>query len=645
MQLRVAAALLLFAYPMSAQAPSRLEDLQVTATRVPVPIASVAAAVTVLDGAELRSRGITFLLDALAQVPGAMMVQTGSYGAPASLFLRGGESDFTKVLVDGVPLNQPGGALNLANLQLDDVERIEVVRGPVSVLYGADAVSGVIHVITRRGTGRLTAEIAAESGTFGTTDLRGRAAVGRDGWHASVAGSRFASNGIYPFNNDYLNGSGSLHTGWDGGQRGAVALTMRYSDVLGRFPTDGAGTPVDINQRALDRDLTLGVSARRLLSGTTATLDGWLHRLASDYRDPQDAQSDTTGFGFAGTRDAVLERRGMQARLDRLVAGHLMLSAGAGVEQESETQHSVTRSNFGFGIDEAIGDFAAERETFFGHAQMLATVSSRIDAQVGVRHDESDAFGGFTTVRAGVVWRPRAAWRLWGAAGSAFKAPLFSELFASSAFEVGNPALNPERSRSVEAGIEWQGQRFGVAATAFDQRHRDLIQYVSAAPGEPTYANLGAARSRGLEANASARLGAGVIVRGRWSWLSTAVTDSGVASSATFAQGEPLLRRPAHSGGLVLLVNQLGAVASVAVDWVGARDDVDFRDFPATRITLPSYGVVGASLTAPLLEGGGGVPALELHLRAENLFDAAWDQVVGFGGRGRTIRVGGRLSY
>lgn len=637
--------LALCAFPLAAQQPSRLDDLQVTATRVAAPVASVAAAITVIDGAELRRRGVTFLLDALAQVPGATTVQAGSYGAVASLFLRGGESDFTKVLIDGVPLNQPGGSLNLANLQLDDVERIEIVRGPVSVLYGADAVSGVVHVITRRGKGRGTAELSYHGGSLGVHDMRGRVAGSSAGWHASLAGSRFATEGSYQFNNQYLNGSGSLQAGWNGGHSGSVTITGRFSDVLARFPTDGSGLPVDQNQRVLDRDLTLGVIAARAVVGVEATAEGWLHRLDSDFRDPQDALADTVGFGFAGSRDAVLERHGVQLRLDRRLVATTLLSAGVGVEHESETQQSVTRSNFGLGLDETIGDFAAERRTVFGHAQLLATVPSNVDLQLGVRHDDSDAFGGFTTLRAGAVWRLGTEWRVWTAAGSAFKAPLFSELFAFSAFEVGNPALRPERSRSVEAGLEWRGQRVGFAVTGYQQHHRDLIQYVSASPGEPTYANLGAARSRGLETTLQVQAATGIAVRGRLNWLATEVTDSGAASTATFAQGLPLLRRPALSGGLMVLINHRGGSAEVAVDWVGARDDVDFRDFPATRITLPSYGVVSASLSLPMLSAGRGLPGMELHLRAENLLDAEWEQVVGFDGRGRTVRVGGRLSY
>src|SRR5690606_6210182 len=128
--------------------------------------------ITVLSGDELRLRGMPLLIDALRLVPGVHGVQTGSYGAPASIFVRGGESDFTKVLVDGVTINSPGGGINLANLSLDNVERIEIVRGPASVLYGADAMSGVIHVITRDGKGPASAAVEASGGSLGNSEAR-----------------------------------------------------------------------------------------------------------------------------------------------------------------------------------------------------------------------------------------------------------------------------------------------------------------------------------------------------------------------------------------------------------------------------------------------------------------------------------------
>lgn len=636
---------LALALPLAAQAPvTRLDDLQVTATRTPSPLARVPAAVTVLQGDDLRRQGLIFLADALREVPGASVVQNGSYGAVQSLFLRGGESDYVKVLVDGVPLNNPGGSLNLANLPLDDVERIEIVRGPVSVLHGSDAMSGVIQVFTRRGGERPAGDLAWRGGTLGNSDLRGRVAAATGRWRASLAGSRFASDGSYPFNNDYLNANGSLRLDWDGGDAGTVTLNARYGDALAHFPTDGAGVPVDRNQRVLDRDLLLGMRASRPLGERfVATADAWMHRLDSRFRDPQDDAADTTGFGFASNRDGVLVRRGAGARLDWRAARSVTLTGGAGLERETEEQQGTTLSDFGFGREEQRGDFTARRVTRHGYLQVLANPSDRVSVQAGARLDDNTAFGGFATWRAGAVWRPLPGWRLWSAVGTGFKAPTFSELFAAGAYEVGNPLLDPERSRSAEFGIQRTAGRTSLGVTAFHQRFRDLIQYLAAAPGEPTYGNLGGARARGLEATAALTVSDQLSLQGRFTWLSTAVTDSGSASSVAFRQGAPLLRRPSLSGGATVLASGLGARAAATVTWVGEREDADFRDFPATRITLPSYATVDLALEAPVTMTAGG-PAAVLLLRVENLFNASWEQAVGFPGRGRVLFAGGRLS-
>src|SRR5207245_1876960 len=135
-----------------------LTPVVVTATRIPTPADAVTAAVTVISGAELRAQGIRTVLDALRDVPAAAVVQTGSFGGVTSLFLRGGQSKYVKVLVDGVPVNDPGGAFDFAHLTTDNVERIEVLRGPASVLYGSDAVTGVVQIFTRRGVGRRSEE-------------------------------------------------------------------------------------------------------------------------------------------------------------------------------------------------------------------------------------------------------------------------------------------------------------------------------------------------------------------------------------------------------------------------------------------------------------------------------------------------------
>ncbi|HYS21967.1 MAG TPA: TonB-dependent receptor plug domain-containing protein, partial [Gemmatimonadales bacterium] len=155
---RFSATLFAIAVPVGLAAQGRIDTVTVTpivvtATRLPTPAEAVAPTVTVLQGDALRAQGLVSIADALRAVPGAAVVAAGPFGAQTSLFLRGGESDYVKVLLDGVPVNQPGGAFDWANLTLDNVDRIEVLRGPASVLYGSDAVTGVVQIFTRGAAG------------------------------------------------------------------------------------------------------------------------------------------------------------------------------------------------------------------------------------------------------------------------------------------------------------------------------------------------------------------------------------------------------------------------------------------------------------------------------------------------------------
>jgi vitamin B12 transporter len=241
---------------------TRLPELVVTPTRLPTRPDAVVSSVTTISGEDLRARGIRFVQDALREVPGAALVQVGSYGGVSSLFMRGGESDYVKVLVDGVPMNQAGGAYNWANLTTDNVDRIEILRGPGSVIYGSDAVSGVVQIFTRRGQGRTAIEGGGEAGTFGTIDGHLGVLGGTDRVSYSADASRFTTDGIYPFNNDYGNTvlSGAVAGTLDTATR--TSLTGRYSDNRYHFPTDFAGVLSDSNQsngeKALSRrDLPL----------------------------------------------------------------------------------------------------------------------------------------------------------------------------------------------------------------------------------------------------------------------------------------------------------------------------------------------------------------------------------------------------
>lgn len=625
---------------------TRVNDIIVTATRVPTSTRTLAAATTVIDGDDLRARGITSVIDALREVPGITLVQGGSYGAVASMFLRGGESDYVKVLLDGVPLNLPGGSVDLANLMTADLARIEIVRGPTSVLYGADAMSGVVQLFTRSGSRQTHGEVTVRGGTFGARDLDAHLSTGMGPFAASVTGARFATDGIYAFNSQYRDDIGSAKLTWDGQERGQVALTARRTDAIAHYPTDYTGASVDHNQFVSEESLALGLAASRPLGSTwTASLQGVASRNNRGAQNRPDSPADTVGFGFDADAIALTWRRGVEARLDWRPAAQTVVSLGLGAERESMDQSSRTAANFGTGPFVERDSFQVHRTTTSAYGQLLLTPHPAVSIQLGARLDRNSAFGRHVTGRAGVSWQLSRTARLWTAAGTAFKAPTFFELFAASAFEVGNPALAPEQSASLEIGGERRlaSGRVILGATVFAQRFGDLIQYISSAPGEPTYVNLGGARSRGFELSLGVSASHALGLSGHWTWLATLVTDSGSASTATFTQGRPLLRRPASSGGVTATLRQGRATLAASVNHLGTRDDVDFRDFPATRTALPSYTTVDVSLDIPVRGPGRNVPGLDVMLRAENLLDAAYQQTIGFPGRGRTLLAGARV--
>src|SRR6185503_5472280 len=154
--------------------------------------------------------GVTTVVEALRGVPSLVLVRPGGEGAQTSIFLRGGESDYVRVLIDGVPLNQPGGAIDIGHLTTENVDRIEIVRGPTSVLYGSDAVTGVIQIITRRGQGPARFSIDMGGGTFGTSSVAADALWGGMRAGLSAGFQRDATDGFQPFNSQYENASGSM---------------------------------------------------------------------------------------------------------------------------------------------------------------------------------------------------------------------------------------------------------------------------------------------------------------------------------------------------------------------------------------------------------------------------------------------------
>jgi len=601
---------------VAAQEPDTvvLNPVVVTATRVPTPADAVTAAVTIVSGRELQLRGIRTVAEALRTVPGAAVVETGSYGGQTSLFLRGGESDYVKVLVDGVPQNQPGGAFDFADLTTDNVDRIEIVRGPASVLYGSDAVTGVIQIFTRTGSGAPRVTAAARAGTYGSAEYETGLAGGGSRASYSVTVSRFRSDGLYPYNNQYRNTVVSSRVRVAPDDRTDASLTYRWGDYTYHFPTNGAGQPVDSNQFSADRGPSLSVDAGRRF-----------------------------GAGLE-VRDFVRRASGGVLATWRRAAA--AVTAGIDYEDERQTGRSVFTASFGTFPD----SINVLRWNTGYYAQALFTGASPLSLTLGGRVDDNSQFGPHGTFRAGVSYRIDATTRVRAMVGTGYKEPTFFENFARGSVH-GNPNLDPERSTSWEAGLErgWGDGRVRVALTYFDQRFRDLIEFTftPAPPDTVNYFNVAGALARGIEASAEVRLARDVVATLAYTYLHTRVDNPGLDSSpdGLFSAGQSLLRRPAHT-----LTPQIAAALGgrghvvLGAQWVGRRDDLDFsRPAGERRVSLPAYARVSLAGQYTMLGHDAG-RFVALTARIENLLNDRTPEIAGFLPRGRTILAGARVG-
>lgn len=632
----------------------RLAPVVVTATRLPTPIAEAPGSITVITGEELRQRGIRMVPDALRLVPGVNVIQTAGPGGQTSVFMRGGESDYVQVLIDGVQANDPGGAFNWAHLRADDIDRIEVVRGPASVLYGSDAVTGVVQIFTRSGgTPRVEASAATHRGSrFESDDAMATHAL-----DASLAGStlfgsprgsrlaygvnvgRLSSTGIYAFNSDYVNTnvSSRLHLA---GTAGDIAVTARHNDNTFNYPTTGAGVVADPNQFARGRTWTFGADAGyNLTQALELRLQATSHVFDSRTEDPADGPDDGTFWN-----QSDLSRRKLDGRAN-FRAGAFTLTGGADHLWQQGTTELESVSQWGVYTDETDN----ERTNTGVYAQLHGAIVPGTSLTLGGRLDENSAFGSFLTGRAAMSWAAAANTRLHAAAGTAFKEPTFFENYAVG-FTRGNPDLEPEESRSFEAGVQ-QTLADGVltvGVTGFNQRFRNLIQYTSApaTPTTPHYSNVGSATARGLELDATAHAGERITLRGHYTLTRTNVADEGFGTDVAFQQDQPLLRRPEHQAMLSASIRATDAArALLDVRYVGEREDLDFTDpaqWSGIRTTLDSYTVVDAAAEFDLLRRS--AAGLTASLRVRNLFDTDYTEIYNFPRPGRVLEIGLRTS-
>ena len=638
------------------------ESVVVSAAQVEVPLTRVADSVTTIDAPALEARQIDTIADALRLVPGLTVSRSGNAGGLTSLFPRGGESDFTLVLIDGVSSNSFGGGYDFAHLGSAGIERVEVVRGPQSALYGGGAIGAVVSVVSRRGEPALV-NGSFEGGSLGTWRVDGSAAGTYEGWSGAIAAEQLASDGFEGTapatgeevsNDDYERHFVALGGGWRGTRGVGLDGRIRVAGNERGFPGPFGSNPVG-NYTAVDR-ISRGQNDDVLFSldGRVPTGQRWRHRAQVTYAD---FDSEFVSQ-FSPDDPTTSESRRFTTRLqsDVDVSGPLGVSLGAEFQSEQASSTFITGSTFQeIPIDRDLAGYFGEAR--YASGRFAATAGLRIEHirrealegnpnPFGPRPAFDDDTVWSTNPRASALWFLQApsdrGWtKLRGSAGTGIRPP--------TAFEIAftdNPGLKPERSRSFDAGVEQAFARGAavVSATFFYNNYDDLIvavgrSFVDASRFRTD--NIANARALGAEIVGAWR-GRGVAVTGNYTWLDTeilAVDNVPGQAPSPFEVGDPLLRRPRHQGTIDVTVTR-GRLTGFAIG--SARGEV--------LDVEPSFGASGGLFEAPgyfVMSAGASyrlTPQLSVYGRVTNLFDEDYEEAFGFPSPGRGGFAGVRVA-
>ena len=608
------------------------EPIVITATRSPQPLSRVGQTISVIDQTVIANRQADTVIDLLRDVPGVTFTRNGGVGAVTSLFIRGAESDQTVALIDGVKLNDPsapGGGFNFGDLLVGNIDRIEVLRGPSSVLWGSQAIGGVVNIITAPPSDTLHLNARAELGYRGTRQLVGNVSGKAGPLSASIGAGTFRTAGISAFSERR---GGTERDGYR--NHGANAnLNLALSDAVsvdlkgwlsnGRSAIDGFAPP-DYNFGD-----TREVGHSRQVVGyaglNAALFNGRLHnRIGFAVTDTRRRNTDPDSLPvetFAGVgRDQRIEYQGIAD-----LADHLQATFGA----ERETSR-FTASSYGGPATRG----RAQIDSFY--AQLVASPLAGLTVVGGVRHDRHDRFGSAATVAASAAWTPNAgATTLRASYSEGFKAPSLYQLQS----EYGNATLRPERSRGWDAAVS---QRFAggvveASATVFHRASRDLITFISCPFGGDgictdrpygTYDNVAKARARGVELTLKLRPVEPLTIQANMSVIDVRNRTPGDAEF-----GKRLARRPSQSANLSIDYRwpfRLETGATVR------RVSHSFDD-PANSARVAGYTLADIRVSYPVSKD------VSVFGRVENLFDERYETVRFYGTTGRAVYVGSRL--
>lgn len=620
----------------SASAQNLSDEVVVVANRTPELVSRVGFDVTVIDAAAIALRQPQTVSDLLAATPGVTVARTGPVGGQTAVFVRGAESAQTLVVIDGVKANDPSspaGGYDFGNLLAGDIDRIEVLRGPQSTLWGADAIGGVVSITTRRASRPFEADASVEAGSFGTTFARLGAGGASGALHWRLSGGWFDTEGVSAFDkgretDGFTQKALSGRVGYDLTPDVSLDLRSLYSD--GKAGIDGFPPP-----NYVFADTRETTRTRQFLDYTglnVASFGGRLQNRLAFTWSAIDRVTDDPG----AKPDTEFYARGTTERTE--YQGTWRVTEGTRAVFGAEHERSDIRTASPSSFDPNPKPLTAASDIDSLYAQVHSTVAPGLTLTGGGRFDHHSAFGGHGTGQAALAWVlpthrgegddtvVRASF------GQGFKAPTLFQLYSA----YGNPALKPERADGWDVGVE-QGLLEGkarVSAAYFGRRTRDQIDFFGCFP---TLKPLCASRPFGYYDNIARTKADGVELQGMVRPLPAlsldanySFTDAKDDSPGSANRGHQLARRPRSTANAsASYVWRAGLTTSVAMRYAGAS-----YDNLANTVRLKSYTLVDLRASYAITR------KLELYGRVENLFDQRYQTAYQYGSPGRGGYVG-----
>ena len=619
------------AHAQRAAPVAALEQVVISGSRTEATLADTGSAISIITGAELEQRQIRLVSDALRAVPGIAVSRQGPIGTVTQVRIRGAEANHTVVLIDGVKINDPfTSEVDFAHLLAAQIDRIEILRGPQSVLYGSEAIGGVISIFTKRGMPGVQADASIEGGSFSSVDGSAaiRGATQTLNYALSASALRTDGTNVSRFGSEddgYRNGTLYARAGWAPISTAALDASLRYRDSRSMFDPQDFGFPpsttfgliVDGDRRSEGDQLDARLRGR-LTSGALEHQLGFTHT---------QTQEDTFADGvftngFEGKRD----------RIDYQGSWRF----GASVPQALTFAAEHERQQF-----ESKGPTPAsaqsqprENDKTGVAAEYRARLPSLTALTLSLRRDYNDLFADATTYRITAAQPLGQRIKLRASYGTGIANPTFFELFGfiPGSFDP-NPDLKPEKSRGFDVGADFAIAEEGrLSLTYFDA---DLENEISGTFDANTFrssvTNLsGKSKRRGLEVEAQYAPSASLTV-----WVTYTYTDS------KQPDGQIEVRRPRHVGSAALTYapgNVAGSL-TLAVDYNGRQEDLDFRDFTPARVTLRDFTLVRLAGQYNL------TPNVSLTARVENLLDQDYEEIFSYRPSGRAFYAGVQARF